>query len=281
MREVAKPAEATKWEKLRRVRYGDVLKLIRHRYGAAGVPNDDAGRPDLMALLWLASAASEGAEKKVRNCIEIFAPWMEAKEVEDLMEHIAMTPDYEKAQTSEALGRVLHVTNVERERLRLWSIRPCDLTAEEFSAQSKEKKRANREAQRRNKGIRSRQEYLAELASRPKPWLAEGISRRAYERRKVRLNTTQGEGQTIVSKEATHLATPQGVERGKGLQGSGATGRPVSSGESEQTERQQASPRAVGPDLANLKDDLARVREARAAVNHARWMNRQTPKGVG
>jgi hypothetical protein len=32
--------------------------------------NDDAGRPDLMALLWLASAASAGAEKKVRNCIE-------------------------------------------------------------------------------------------------------------------------------------------------------------------------------------------------------------------
>jgi hypothetical protein len=219
MREVAKPAEATKWEKLRRVRYGDVLKLIRHRYGPAGVPNDDAGRPDLMALLWLASAAPAGAEKKVRNCIEIFAPWMEAREVEDLMEHIAMTPDYEKAQTSEDLGRSLQVTNAEREWLRLWSLRPCDLTVEEFTKQSKEKKRANREAQRRKKGIRPRQEYLAELASRPKPWLVESISRRAWQKRvrQVRINSSPGEGQTIVSKEATHLATPQGVERGKGL----------------------------------------------------------------
>ena len=67
MREVAKPGDAGKWETVRRLRYGDLLKLIRHRYGANGVPDDDAGRPDLMELLYLASMAPAGAEKKVRN----------------------------------------------------------------------------------------------------------------------------------------------------------------------------------------------------------------------
>ena len=92
MRDVSKPAQSGKWERVRRLRYGHVLKLIRFRYGAAGVPDDDAGRPDLMELIWLASSAPSGADKKVRDCIELYAPWMEEEEKQGLMEHVAMTP---------------------------------------------------------------------------------------------------------------------------------------------------------------------------------------------
>ena len=81
MSDVSKPAESGKWERVRRLRYGHVLKLIRFRYGAAGVPDDDAGRPDLMELIWLASSAPAGAEKKVRDCIELYAPWMGEDEI--------------------------------------------------------------------------------------------------------------------------------------------------------------------------------------------------------
>jgi hypothetical protein len=66
MKPVAKPAEAGKWETVRRLRYGDVLKLIRYRYGTGGCPDDDAGRPDLMELLFLASMApAEAAARKL------------------------------------------------------------------------------------------------------------------------------------------------------------------------------------------------------------------------
>ena len=77
MKSVPEPAGAGKWERVRRLRYGHVLKLIRYRYGAAGVPDDEAGRPDLMELIWLASSAPAGANKKVRDCIELYAPWMD------------------------------------------------------------------------------------------------------------------------------------------------------------------------------------------------------------
>src|SRR5262249_6443358 len=50
MTAVTKPAESAKWETLRRLRFGDVLKLILYRYGPRGCPDDDAGRPDLMEL---------------------------------------------------------------------------------------------------------------------------------------------------------------------------------------------------------------------------------------
>jgi hypothetical protein len=70
---------------------------------------------------------------------------MQAEELEDLVRHPDLTPAYQKARSSEDLGRALHITNAERERLKLWSIRPCDVTAEEFTEQSKARCRKRRE----------------------------------------------------------------------------------------------------------------------------------------
>ena len=242
MKSVAKPANAGKWERVRRLRYGHVLKLIRFRYGAAGVPDDDAGRPDLMELIWLASSAPAWADKKVRDCIELYAPWMDEEEKRDLMELVAMTPTYEKAKTSQELGNKLLLSNADRERLKLYSIRPCDLTPEEFERQSKARKKASRAARRRRDGVRTREEYLAECRNKPKPWLAEGISRRQWQRqqkqrREVASDMSQGEGPTIVSKAVPNLASSErGESQQEGLQGSGATVRPVEQGNSEQAE---------------------------------------------
>jgi hypothetical protein len=158
MTEVAKLGGADKWETVRRLRYGDVLKLIRYRYGANGVPDDDAGRPDLMELLYLASMAPAGAEKKIRNNIELYAPCVE---VEALIQHLSVTPHYQKVRTAEELGRLLHLTNAERERLKLWRIRPIDMTAEQLAQQTKERERTRRAAQRRKKGIRTKEAYRA------------------------------------------------------------------------------------------------------------------------
>ena len=96
----------------------------------------------------------------------------------------------------------------DRERLKLYSIRPCDLTPEEFDRQSRERKKASRAAQRRRDGVRTREDYLAECRNKPKPWLAEGISRRQWQRkqdacRKVATDMSPGEGPTILCKAVT------------------------------------------------------------------------------
>jgi hypothetical protein len=272
MRQLAKPGEAGKWETVRRLRYGDLLKLIRYRYGANGVPDDDAGRPDLMELLYLASMAPAGAEKKVRNNIELYAPWMQTDEVEALVQHLSLTPHYQKVRTAEELGRLLHLTNAERERLKLWRIRPVDMTAEQLGQQAKERECIRRAAQRRKKGIRTKEAYFAELADRPKPWVTEGISRRTWERRQKQCRkpspgVSQHESETIVSKQRTHLATTeQGESQLEGLQGSGATRRTVEQGESEQAERQEKwcspeiRPRTATP--RTISEELAAVRAA-------------------
>ena len=211
---VTKPAESGKWETLRKLRFGDVRKLIIHRYGPAGCPDDDAGRPDLMELLYLASLAPAGADKKVANLTELYAPWMQPDEAEALIQHLSITPNYQKLRTAEELGRILHLTNADRERLKLWRIRPFDITAEQLAEQAKERQRARREVARRKRGIRSREAYLAELASRPKPWVAEGISQRTWQRRQKKCGDCETrmsryESEIIVTKQRTHTATTE------------------------------------------------------------------------
>jgi hypothetical protein len=225
---VTKSGDSSKWETLRRLRFGDVRKLIIHRYGPAGCPDDDAGRPDLMELLYLASLAPAGAEKKVANLIELYAPWMQPDEAEALIQHLSVTPDYQKLRTAEELGRILHLTNADRERLKLWRIRPFDMTAEQLANQAKDRDRAHRERARRKRGIRTKAAYLAELASRPKPWAAEGISQRTWQRRQKKrrdceTKLSRHESEIIVSKQRTHPSTTEReVDAKRGLQGSGA-----------------------------------------------------------
>jgi hypothetical protein len=285
VKSVAKPADAGKWERVRRLRYGHVLKLIRFRYGAAGVPDDEAGRPDLMELVWLASSAPRGADKKVRDCIELYAPWMDEEEKRDLMELVAMTPTYEKAKTSQELGNKLLLSNADRERLKLYSIRPHDLTPEEFERQSKERKKASRASQRRRDGAKTREEYLAECRNKPKPWLAEGISQRQWQRkqkpcREVRSHMSPGEGPTIVTKQVPNLATSElGESQQEGLQGSVATGRTVDTVKSEQAERiEQGGSPALRTHHATPSGDLARVRAELEARGIEAWRGRHGKK---
>jgi hypothetical protein len=136
-----------------------------------------------MELLYLASMAPAGAKEKVTNLIELYAPWMQPEEVESLIQHLCVTPNYQKLRTAEELSRILHLTNADRERLKLWRIKPFDVTAEQLANQAKENERARRTAARRKRGIRTKAAYLAELASRPKPRITEGISQRTWQRR--------------------------------------------------------------------------------------------------
>ena len=197
----------SKWERVRRLRCGHVIKLILARYGTAGVPDDDAGRPDLMELLYIASQAPSRAAIRMANLIELYAPWMQTEEAEALIQHIATTPDYQKARTSEDLGRALHLKHEERERLKLWSIRPCDVTEAEFVAQSKTRSEKRRAKRRRQNGVKPRAQYLAELRRKAKPWDGSGPSRwQWYRRNKAVSDSRRGVVETIVIEAEPRLS---------------------------------------------------------------------------
>jgi hypothetical protein len=167
-------------------------------------------------------------KRKMHYVIEMWAPWMSAEEREAYVNHVWGLDIYERTLTAVELGQRLGVTNAERESLKLWPFIPIDKTDEELAEQSKARERERRARKRRAKGVRTREAYLAELASRPKPWIAEGISRRTWERRRkvtqgvfgYQKTVTQAESEITVFKQRSHVASPKvGDLRKEGHQG--------------------------------------------------------------
>ena len=159
------------------------------------------------------STAVSEPEKKMRHAIELWAPWMPADKAEQMMAFAMRLPRFERCPTSEELGERLRVTNELRNALKLWPFKPMDVGADELEAQRKARANERRRQKARANGVRSRETYLAEMRSLPKPWEAEGISRRQWQRRQnticreVVQDMSLGTARIIVTKHRRNLAT--------------------------------------------------------------------------
>jgi hypothetical protein len=170
------------WRMMGRLRIGELNKLFRWRYrgGASDyeLPDDDSGREDLMILL---HHYANSNPVQMANSIKLRAPWMGVDEVRRVLDRVAAYPRQWRAET---LGRALHVTKAEWLYLNLRTIAPVDMTRNERSQERKLRNRLRMHHKRRREGRKSRAEYESNSLSRTKPWLAEGISRRTWERRR-------------------------------------------------------------------------------------------------
>jgi hypothetical protein len=167
-----------KRETLRCLRLGNLRVLFRNRWGPI-LPPDDAGRGDLEEMLKTISLGAN-ADLKMGHAIDIWAPWMPEAEAAALIDQVNQMPTYQRRVCGKTLGKRLRVTNAERERLRLWTILPCDMTEEQLAVQRKKKAVARRAKYRKQ----TRGEYLSNSISQKKPWLAEGISRASWYRKR-------------------------------------------------------------------------------------------------
>ncbi len=266
-----KPDELDKWGCVRRLRYGDFLRLFRDRYHGRGhphFPDDEAGRDDLWLLVVNVSLAAAEPKKKMRHVIQMWAPWLSTEEREAYIEHVWGLDFNQRLMTAREIGERLGLTNAEREGLRLWQFKPIDMTDEELAEQAKVRERQRRTQKRRDGGAQSRAAYLAELASRPKPWIAEGISRRTWERRRRKVSrdtrqvvsgdhrsVSQGESEIIVFKQRTHLASPNKRSlRKQGLHGGGCANPTVKPRKPGEKETNASGSPVLRTDLATNED---------------------------
>jgi hypothetical protein len=154
-------------ETLRRLRYGDLLKIMRRRYRQSGyvMPDDDAGREDLFELL-LPISLGQGDIRKMRLAIGLWAPWMSAQEAEELIDRVNRTPDNLRKPSKYLLGQRLNLLTQEREAWDIRTIRPADMTDAEFAEQRKAKDRGRKQLRRRKAGSKPREQSLSRL----QPW---------------------------------------------------------------------------------------------------------------
>jgi hypothetical protein len=104
----------------------------------------------------------ENAGLKMGRAIDVWAPWLPRDEASALLDHVNRMPSQDRKPSALSLGQRLRVTNAERERLKLWTIFPCDMSEEQMAEQKKAKDRARKRSVRDKLG---------------QPWIAQGISR--------------------------------------------------------------------------------------------------------
>src|SRR6516164_3300939 len=126
-------------ELLRRLRLGELRKLLRDRCGSV-LPDDDAGREYLRELLLPISlgpyeairrpGATQlwGPTDRMRAEIERWAPWMSEDEARELRLDINAMPTWQRKPMASTVGERLQVTYAERSRLQIRTIGPCDMT---------------------------------------------------------------------------------------------------------------------------------------------------------
>jgi hypothetical protein len=176
------PRDRSKSEMMRRLRLRDLCRLLLDRCGPE-LPPDDAGREYLYELL-LPISVGPNADLKMPKAIELWAPWMSQDEATELVDRINRMPMRERMPRPRPLGERLNLTNIDRERLRVWSILPCDMTDQQLAEQRKAKARARVRRNRQKRGAKLRSRWLADNSkSRLKPWKTEGMSRAKWYRR--------------------------------------------------------------------------------------------------
>ena len=170
------------------LRLHDLAKIFRARYGNT-LPNDDAGRDDLMvAVHHLACLAHPRGH--IAKWLDLWAPWLTLAEHKAIIGEALANPQRWKA---DALAWRMRLTKEDRRMLGVTTIGAID---ENKAARTKRRRaldRQRKENARRAKGIKPREAYEAQSVSAAKPWVAEGISRASWYRRKARETTPQHE----------------------------------------------------------------------------------------
>lgn len=158
------------------LRVAELRRLFLHRYGVT-LPSNDVGRRFVLAAAHHLARHQGDVRRRIRNWIELNAPWMSGPEVDALIRYVIAIPIGWRADT---LGRFLRLTEAERICLCIRTIGSIDMPKAERKLARKRRQRQRERARRRDRGAKPQ----AESISRNKPWIAEGISRRTWYRRR-------------------------------------------------------------------------------------------------
>lgn len=161
------------------LRVRDLGKILDSRYGPT-IPDDDAGRDDLLIVLHHLVWLTGDSRKRILGILALRAPWMATTEANNIAQCVLAKPLKWKA---DVLAWRLGLTLAERRALRVTTIGACDapkaVRAKLRKAADKERKRASRLAA----GARPRSDYEGRSLAKTRPWEYLSLSERTWYRR--------------------------------------------------------------------------------------------------
>jgi hypothetical protein len=161
------------------LRCRDLDLYFDDRYGPV-LPDDDAGREDVMIYLHHLAHRQGDRQFLMHEWLDQRAPWLVGSERKA---YIAKAFHHAIRYTADVLAAKLGLTYARRQRLGITTIGSTDVLKEAREEQHKAKDRKGHEKKRRAAGCMTREEYEGQSTNRLKPWKAQGISRAAYYRR--------------------------------------------------------------------------------------------------
>jgi hypothetical protein len=156
-------------------------RIYRSRHRRGVLPDNEEGKKAIEYLATTMRTARYSVATRLDRLNE-HAPWLNDSQIEMLLYsgHGIVTNAKGKCRplpdiiSGSYLGQHLEVENEERERLKAWWIKPCDMSDEEFEAYKCEKRRKRESNRRRKNGAKSH----ADSDSRTKPWIDAGFKSR-------------------------------------------------------------------------------------------------------
>lgn len=107
----------------------------------------------------------------------------------EYLEHILL--NVHRLPKPKEIAKQVHFTNEQRERNKLWTIPPVDMTEEQLANQRRVKDRLRKMLARRKANVQLREAYLVSVVS-TKPWLKEGKTRRTWFRHQAKVRMALG-----------------------------------------------------------------------------------------
>jgi hypothetical protein len=176
-----------------RLRIREIERLIERRDGV--VPDtDDADRPVWLVAQHMREINHFDLRGRLSRWCSRWAPFFPKEQIKKIADKVVAKP---YRFTADAIGKLMGLKDEERSALGITTIGAIDRDKKQRERDRAEAKlRRDREralGKRRQRGVRPRSEYLRKSLSQTKPWEAEGISRRTWERRReARLAASQG-----------------------------------------------------------------------------------------
>jgi hypothetical protein len=185
---------------IERLRIREIERLIEYRDGV--VPDtDDADRPVWLVAQHMRGISPINLDGRLSQWCSRWAPYFPQEQIKKIADDVLAKPYFFCADT---IGKLLGLKDEERKALGIRTIGAIDRDKKQRESDRAEAKlRRDRERalhQRRQRGVRPRSEYLRKSLSRTKPWEAEGISRRTWERhREARLAASKVANEAVQS----------------------------------------------------------------------------------
>lgn len=163
----------------RRIR--ELERLFAARYRGPSLPDDDAGRDDLLVAAHHIAAIYRNPAEHIPAWVSLWAPWLSDADCAALVKKVAANP---LKWTADKLAWRLGLTDAERTALRITTIGAIDCGKAARAKRRRRRNNAAKTARRRDGGAVNRAAYEGASAARAKPWEASGVSRRTWYRRK-------------------------------------------------------------------------------------------------